>query len=397
MAELLEAKGWAGYWSGSKPMKLPPPRAGLPVKVSSRSVEFSLWPVHKAQGGYSLSRKLFASDPWPLIRQAILEVQNKNGREAALAFAEQSQDFFGAAARAHTAAAKPLLLYYSFLNLAKALILVRSPTTDLDRAKHGLSEGLKPGGVELVDANLVARETNATSVQVFALLLHACGGPKIGGQLTMEVPMIMRQIVTGHRLLVEADKACDERFAAIEQAQVLHDPASLTTWLRFAIARTDLTHLGLTQTQFLEQTALSTDWQLVSEPDPADAHLLWIEPVQPTPYRETFIGNTIPTLIESVQSNVWQTVTAVPPYRRYYLLAAPKAEHPARLPQLLSAYALFFYLGSITRYRPHHFDRIVDGPYGAFVQSFVHEQPNQLLFLFASEFVGRDVARPALA
>jgi hypothetical protein len=378
-------------------VKLPNPRVGVPVNVSGRAIGFSLWPLQKAPGGYALSRKLFVSDPWPVMRHAILEVGQRSARDAGLAFLEQAQDFFGAATRAHTSASKPLLLYYSFLNLAKALVLVRTPALDLDRAKHGLSESLKPNGEELVDAFLTARPTTPTSPQVFDLLFHACAGRVIANQLILDVPTMMRQIVTGHRLLIDADPDCGERFAGIERAEILHDSKTRTIWLRLAIARTDITDIGVTQTEFLNRSGLGTGWRLVKEPNPGGVKLLWLEQKQPRIYRDTFIGLSVSPLIDDVRSSIWQTAMATPPYRRYYLLASPMPEHPYRLPQILSIYCLLFYLGSITRYRPHHFDRIVDGPYGAFVQSFVHEQPSQLLFLFASEFVQRDVAKPALA
>jgi hypothetical protein len=354
--------------------------------------------VQRAPGGYVLGRKLFSTDPWSVMRQIVLRVTSKDVREAGLAFIEQANDFFGAAARAHTAASKPLLLYYSFLNLAKALILVKNPALDLSRAKHGLSECLRQGGTEPDDAFLAAPPTTAKNPQVFDLLLRACSGAPLAAKIELDVPMLMLQVVTGHRLLVDADKACDERFATIALAEILHDKSTLQIWLRLAVSRTDLNDLGVSQTEFLNRIGLQPDWQLVSEPNESVAKdRIWLEQKQPANYQDTYIGLSVLPLIQKVKNNIWQTVTATPPYRRYYLHASPAAEQPSKLPQMLSSYALFFYLGSITRYRPHHFDRIIDGSRGAFVQAFVHEQPNQLLYLFASEFAERDIAKPSLA
>jgi hypothetical protein len=42
------------------------------------------------------------------------------------------------------------------------------------------------------------------------------------------------------------------------------------------------------------------------------------------------------------------------------------------------------------------FDKILDGPYGPAVQGFLNDQPNQFLFLMASEFAQREVVKPAL-
>ena len=90
------------------------------------------------------------------------------------------------------------------------------------------------------------------------------------------------------------------------------------------------------------------------------------------------------------------TVATVTPYRRYYVYLAPPAEHPFVLPQLLSIYALVYYFGSITRYRPHQYDAIASGPFGPWVQEFINGQPQQFLYLMASQFAEQDVTRPSI-
>lgn len=57
---------------------------------------------------------------------------------------------------------------------------------------------------------------------------------------------------------------------------------------------------------------------------------------------------------------------------------------------------LFFYFGSVTRYRPHVFDDILKSTYGPFVREFIASQPDQLLYLLATEICEREVAKPAL-
>jgi hypothetical protein len=62
----------------------------------------------------------------------------------------------------------------------------------------------------------------------------------------------------------------------------------------------------------------------------------------------------------------------------------------------LSIYAITFHLGSITRYRPHHFDRIIDGHYGPRIEEFISGQPLQFIYLMASEFAEQDVTKPSI-
>ena len=64
----------------------------------------------------------------------------------------------------------------------------------------------------------------------------------------------------------------------------------------------------------------------------------------------------------------------MPPYRHYYVHLSP-APGDARVPQLLSLYMLFYYFGSVTRYRPYVYEEILTGPFGPFVNEFMASQP----------------------
>jgi hypothetical protein len=76
---------------------------------------------------------------------------------------------------------------------------------------------------------------------------------------------------------------------------------------------------------------------------------------------------------------------------RYYFGAFRSRE---RLPPLCSVYAAMFYLGSITRYKPQDYDRIISGRYAWLVNEFLATQPDQFLYLTASTLAGVEVVRP---
>ena len=94
--------------------------------------------------------------------------------------------------------------------------------------------------------------------------------------------------------------------------------------------------------------------------------------------------DVVADLVALVRPQLWRIVSATPAaaYRRYYLHLTPVGQ--LRLPQLASSWALFFYFGSVVRYRPHLFDGILRGPYGPFVSEFISAQPRQMLYLLAS-------------
>ncbi len=82
-------------------------------------------------------------------------------------------------------------------------------------------------------------------------------------------------------------------------------------------------------------------------------------------------------------------------YRKYYVHLTP--QEGLRLSQLLSLWALLFHYGSMVRYQPHVFAAMTRDRFGAFIREFVAAQPEQLLYLLASEMCQSEVAKPAIA
>jgi hypothetical protein len=75
---------------------------------------------------------------------------------------------------------------------------------------------------------------------------------------------------------------------------------------------------------------------------------------------------------------------------------APANERTFVLPQLASVSAFFYYLGSITRYKPQKLEALLQEAYGAQLEEAVINLPNQFLFLMASEFSRQEVTRAAI-
>ena len=375
-------------------MKAPAPRAGQLVKIRKRLLEFSLWPVRRGQGGWISNTKLFVAYPWPLIRHAVESKCPKASRKAALAFLEQSTDFYNAAMAAGTAAAKPVLLYYSFLNLAKVLILVRGLQSTLDIAGHGLRERLGPGKRELLDASLLLEASKPNRLSMFDQLLVALRGIGLPSDSTCPVPALLRQVAAGHRLFASASKS-QECLITLDRAEILDDGTG-SIWFRLALVDGDLYRIGLGQTQLLQRSGLARAFRRVSSPAGYPVDRVWFEQISPVSYNPGWLPNSVPRLVDVLRLQIRQIALSTPPYRTYYLFLSPPAETAFVFPQIISSYAALFYFGSITRYRPHHFDSILRGAYGPFVEAFLQDEPAQLLFLMAAEFVQRDVARAPL-
>lgn len=370
---------------------LPQPRAGLPLLVKGRPLTFSFFPVRRSTRRYGLNDVVFAVDPWAIIEGAVNDQVSAVHREESLAFVDQARAFFEAAS-ARTPAS-PLLTYYAFLNLGKALIRCRGFTGTLDRARHGLSDGQTAPAADLARGS-VSIHDDTGSVNVFPELVEHLGfnRPAPG---TIPVPELAAQVVVGHRLWREASGK-SERFVVIEQLEFVNDSAVRHLWLRLWLRRSDLSRYGITRARLIDEGGLNGQFTEVNtKPITDDPDLVCLEQATPASYtgRPT---DVVPELIEATRPWLWRIITAGPEdgYRRYYLHLTPPAE--ARQPQIASMWMLIFFFGSVVRYRPDAFALIGRGRYGAWVNDFVAAQPEQLLFMLASEVRRREVARPAI-
>jgi hypothetical protein len=350
--------------------------------------------MYKGTRRYGLQSNVFSTNPWALMKTAVKSECPTHAQAEALACLDQAQQFFGAAVRADLVAAKPLLLYYAFMNIAKALCLTRSRRATFDQAQHGLSEKLGPGGVELIDAYLKAYPSSPSSpvANVFADFVGTLGGASIAP--TYDVVNLMPQIVAGHRLWCDAT-GNRERFVAIERINIMERSSTKSIWLRVYVYAGDLTRLSVTRRLLLDESRLAGAWLEVSPLEENRRTLLRFEQVSTHQYTHR-ASDEIPDLVSAFRGLLWATVNSAPPFRRYYLYLCPVAEHTQVLPQLAAIYAVMFYLGSIARYRPQQMQAILDGEYGEHVQEILASQPNQFLYLVASEFVRREVTRAAI-
>lgn len=312
-------------------------------------------------------------------------------RDESLAFVEQARAFFDAAAL--RTPASPLLSYYAFLNLGKALLRCRCFTTSLDQARHGLSDQQIAPAADLSRAQLTIYD-NPGTVNVFVEVIDHLGLGR-PAQGTVQVSELASQIVVGHRLWREASGRA-ERFVVIEHIEFIRNSAAQEVWLRLWLRRSDLSRYSITRLRLITEGGLT---DLFAEVNTAqltdDDDFLCLEQTAPVRYtgRPT---DVVTELVESARPWLWRIVTAGPEdgYRRYYLHLTPTGAD--RRPQLASMWLLTYFFGSVVRYRPNAFAALGRGRYGAWVNDFVAAQPEQLLFMLASEMCRREVARPSI-
>ena len=346
---------------------------------------------------WGIHSRVFATDPWPVIHRSITERCSGNRRAAAHAFLEQAKDYYTATEVASVSAAKPVLLYYGFLNLAKAYILTSGRRYVLGRAHHGLSEKLPDKGKPLFDAFLEAYPSKPSGrANIFDDFHRALGAPALKSTSVLPITELLPQVVPGHRLWSGARASNSERFISAARITFMESVSNPHVWIRLHMDAGDLTRLGVTHQRFLTESGLATAWREVaaSAQEKRD-NLLVFEPKRPVSYTGR-AADVVQSTLSTLVPNLWTTVLSAPPYRKYYFYLAPASEQGSRLHQLGSIYALAYYLSSITRYFPEQFDKILEGEYAPFVEAFLNDQPTQFLYLLASEFAEREVTRAAL-
>lgn len=371
------------------------PREGETLMVKDRVLPFSFFPVTRGVRRYGLFDVLFAVSPWAVMQGAINDqIADPEQKAEALSFLEQGRDFYETAAG--PMAANPLLFYYAFLNVGKALLRTLGYGGSLDQATHGLSEQLVAGGTELSDSVVIVRDDNANRVSVYSELVERLGFPRPQHNETYPVPELLAQVVVGHRLWKEAARRT-ERFLSLDEIEIVHDAGARELWLRLYLPRGDLRRYDITRRRLLAESQLEGLFREVDiGPTGGNLDHVCFEQLAATSYsgRPT---DVVQALVDGMRPYLWRIVSSVPGtgYRRYYLHLTPPSE-AHRLPQLASMWTLLFYFGSVVRYRPQMFDRIAEGRFGAVATEFVSAQPAQLLYLLASEMCRRDVAQPAI-
>jgi len=376
-------------------MPIPPPaRPGNVVEIRDRTTPFSFWPIGSGKRREKLQSTLFAKDPWFLISREISEIRNLAARVQAGALLKQAEDFYEAAENSQVDAAKPLLVYYSFLNLAKALIAKRA-NAPIGRIYHGLIEKLPVGaGSFHGEVSIKLADPQEQAFYRFASVLSDAPVAAVAGANARVVRSqdFLAQILIGHRIFCDAENFV-ERFISVERIEFIEDD-NRRMWLAAYFAKEDIRRLGYSSTQICRALSRVGDWRQVQCQNDGNAkELVKFEQIQTVQYAQR-PSQELNALSDGAKRLFWRTVTSYPPYRKYYVYVETSAQFIMH--QLLSIYLSSYYFGSITRYKPEGWETVLGSGIGPFVNDFFSTQPAQFLYLMASEFSEREIAKAAV-
>jgi hypothetical protein len=361
--------------------------------MNGRPVDFSFWPTAKQPHGHpALQSQIFANDPWNVIESAVNQRCQEIRKVAATGFLAQAKDFYEAAASSKLTTSRPVLSYYAMLNIAKAFILTFGTHSNLDTLRHGLSES-NAGNPGLTTHTIELHVTTATNLNAFDEFHRVVCGNSLHRNMTIPITQLYAQSILGHRLWSTA-AGRRERFLHIPRIYYMHNDAAKRLWLTLHFFADDLNRISIGHSQLLNEARFTADFKQVATDDVEDGRrLICFEQRNPIP-SGNWPSDKLDSLNSVLKNNVWAILLSSPPYRRFYAYPAPNGE--TVLHQLLSTYALAYYFGSVTRYRPHHFQSMLDSQYGAFIREFVDHQILQFIYLLAAHFDRRDVVKPAV-
>jgi len=289
-------------------------------------------------------------------------------------YVQQAFEFYEAAkgTKPNTA---PLIYYYSFLNLAKALCELRHPQFHerMECYRHGLS--WRPNPRRIVDPTtekvfIARRGVWHTLWESVTRTPFPTTGP---ARLSIKDLFSYCPEIS-----IESDRSLgiSARLVDLEEADVLFDKKTLETWLRFSVPRWGLNSLKLSAPALLAQIGTTRSGYIEAKSNsPGFRTFQSATPKRLKPREDPRMGLQGDILGLNVFTHLGRGGNL-----RYFLPAQTRL--PFRMPQIIVSYTILFWLGSLVRYDPHSVSALMDSPYWMLVDGFMSQSRVWLLELF---------------
>ncbi len=320
--------------------------------------------------------RIITRDVWAYLRHATnsLGVRSKLRAQA---FLNQAEDFYQAASNPRLSS-RPLLYYYAFLNLAKVLLLQRGGSLPA-KVGHGLFDPRANSKAIIAINNQVVemKPWAANHSELFPDLVRTLAPSHAMKRRRFRIRRLLQEVPAIHRTF-EATGG-DGILLPVEKFELLSDGAEV--WARMQLALDD--RYANLRKQLLPRPAFRAVWTRVADAERVTLQSSAFE------YRGAQLDGVIGRLADRIRQTGLRVLLTHGGYVNYFI--AP--HRPDSLPQLANAYAVMFYLGSITRYRPDEYQQLID-EHAWLVNEFMETQTVQFLYLMASELAGTEVVAP---
>lgn len=308
------------------------------------------------------SKKLIISDIWSFW-DYIIKKSNYE-KEFMHSLLEQAKNFY-ISAESSPIKSRPLLYYYSFLNLAKAAINLEKHYGRV-RYMHGLSENHQN---RFSHSTIKISPILANIKNVSAELLQCLDGTTLTLGVNINVKDYLTHCVGVHRAYSEIYNI-DEHFYRIEDHKIFKDGKNYVFKAGLIASATDIPNIQARGYNIIEE----------------DEIYYWQEYITTTSYNTT--RNSYYLLSQYLRSKgMWYFIS-----NDGYTLYISKHPSNRYSPETI-IYNSMFFLGSITRYHPYMFERIFSDKDQWLVSEFLTTQPKQFLYLLTAKILGQNVLK----
>lgn len=308
------------------------------------------------------NKKLIISDIWSFWDYVIKKANYE--KEFMHSLLEQAKNFYVAAENSPINS-RPLLYYYSFLNLAKAAINIEKKYGRV-RYMHGLSENHHN---RFLNSTIKISPIISGTKNVSAELLECLDGTTLSMGLNINVKGYLTHCVGVHRAYSEIYNM-DEHFYRIEDYKLFKDKKKYIFRAKLIAQAIDIPNIQ------------GQGYNIIIE----DGVYYWQEEVITTSYSTT--RSSYFMLSQHLRiKGMWYFIS-----NDGYTIYISK--HPNnRYSTETIIYNSMFFLGSITRYHPYMFERIFSDKEQWLMSEFLTTQPKQFLYLLTAKILGQNVLK----
>jgi len=353
-------------------------REGQVVKAKGMVVPYTFWPDAYIQRG-----RILTANPWACMRSSVNE-RFKLGpqRNRALAFLLQAEEFYEAG-REPRLTARPLLYYYSFMNLSKAFLTVRHNAT-LSACMHGLKEGTENvrKRMTITSQEVKVNDVGGTRTQVYREMVQSCGFAVPAKPKPVTLVTLLEQVLGVHDTYCQSFGRC-RRFFPVEDIAFRYDHSKRVAWVSLSVKKEVLKTAGRDSASSIRDAL--ADFEEVDAGNNENRHY---ESKQTITYGRSPL-DALSELVRITKRDVWSLL--VPGGFEFYVTSIPAKKCFA---QIASHYQAMFYFGSVTRYRPDDLAKLHQSKYGWLIEDFINTQCLQFIYLLGSGLLGVEMVIP---
>ena len=322
------------------------------------------------------------SDIWSFWQYIIKRYEKKySGEKAFLQTLLDQAKYFYTAAENAPIKSQPLLYYYSFLNLVKVIINVNVLNTygTYIEYNHGVDSCNIHKSDSLKDLYIEIKSLGGKKLSVDYTFMKQMGDQiKIPPRYKIYIEDLLKACIGLHRTYCETNN-CKESFFQVSNLKLYRNGNRLLS--RYKVENCNA---------HIMTSLCSAGYNVVVENDEeGNSTFYWQEErsmlhYKPTKWDYYILADTIR------KKGIWY-FTDGEKYRTYI------STEPLHISTESIIYNLMFFFGSITRYHPYMFDKLLSDQQMWLISEFLKTQPIQFLHIVTSKTIESAVLKPKTA